>query len=496
MHRAACRLRTGTAPALVASCPTAAVAAKRWARPGDPMAVELWGETARQFENNLNSVDAPFQDRAPRAVGDFEMKTPDQVIPGAHPLPLKNADTESLLWPLSSPYMPSPNRVHPYFQSPLEEFPHFDCSVPVVYPAKCLKVPIIVPVFNTADGSVSHTRQLDPYVFGQYPLMDALSNQAYYWVARNQNYKAYWELGRLEIFRKSKKNWNNTGTGLGRVSDRKHSIYPWGGRKMPNKPWNLIMPTADPERWHTACRMTLALKILQGKVQVVDRLTLPEPTTAAFRQLCERMQWDVRSTGAGVMFMDGGSRLMPSMNFDKGFFYGSFINGRVKVVRPTIQVAEPFDWDRRQQYRDTYHGPKGQKNPVPINRFNVFDALEHHTLVLTEGAVIQLEQEMFAAKVQSLPPHIRTQMAEFGMLDHHLLGTVAAPVEAVEMEAAGRVEEREKVMYAPYYDNPYKPWADEANASYEVDAAAGYIRRKVQAADGIGSSPGSWRKIE
>jgi hypothetical protein len=51
-------------------------------------------------------------------------------------------------------------------------------------------------------------------------------------------------------------------------------------------------------------------------------------------------------------------------------------------------------------------------------------------------------------------------------------------------------------MYAPYYDNPYKPWADEANASYEVDAAAGYIRRKVQAADGIGSSPGSWRKIE
>ena len=434
---------------------------------------------------------------APRVDEDYKFDAA-KVVPWAHELPLDNSNASGLRWPLVSPFMPSPLRSHPYFAEPLSEFPHFDCSVPVVYPFGCLKAPIVVPVFSTGSTStsvpraaISHTRALDPFVFGQYPVNSMLHRNYAYWVVRCQNYRRMWDYSRAEIWRRAKKAYPNTGTGLSRQSDMRSSQFPWGGRTNAAKPWKFIMPTAQPDMWHESNRMALCLKLLQGKLMVVDQLSLETPTVDAFERLCREMRWDVRQLGAGVLFMDGGSRLAPSREFDSNFFYGSFCNGKLKVVRPTIRAEDPYDWNGQGQPFDRQTlGPKGPKNPIPFNRFNVFDALEHHLLVVTEGAVMQLEQEMLTIKMSKLPPHIRNQVAASGALSHYVLGSCAAPLLPVQDEAAARVEEREKPQYAPYYDSPYAPWRDEPDASYEVDGDEGVIRRHTP------SRPGTWKILE
>jgi ribosomal protein L4 len=431
---------------------------------------------------------AGTHESAPRAEQDFKFVGGDQVVPGAHPLPLTNPDMERGHWPLASPYMPSPQRPHPYWTEPPAEWPTFDASVPIVYTKRCIKERIIVPV-HTLTGEVSHTRELDPYIFGIYPDNDILARNAHYWMVRNKSYSTAWEHGSPEIFRKAKKSWPNTGTGLSRQSNRKQHSFTWGGRSKPMKPWNLKMPTNHPTVWHTGNRMTLALKLLQGKLQIVDRLELPEPTVDAFRGLCDTMRWDTRHNGAGVMFIDGGSRLAPSLEFNTSFFYGAFDNARCKVVRPTLQADEPYDWNKHGSTPKS-KAPKGQKNPVPVNRFNTYDAMEHHLLVVTEGAVVQFEQEMHAIKAMQLPPHIRKQMPDRAMLSSPLLGQHLGPLETAEQEVAGRLEENEKAMYEEYYDNPYRPWQDEQDASYEVDATDGFIKRHTP------ERVGSWRRLE
>jgi ribosomal protein L4 len=437
---------------------------------------------------SYNGRSSGFHEHAPRDNEDFLYEGEHQVLPGAHPLPLYKADN-LITRPVVSPYAPSPQRVHPYFTEPIAELPHFDASVPIVYTYGTIKESIIVPVYNTADGTVSHTRELDPYVFGRYPNTEILHRNTTYWQVRCQLFSSAWDFQTREIWRKSKKNWPTTGMGLPRVSDRKNSQYEWGARKKPMKPWNMLMPTMPVNTWHLSNRMMLTLKMLQGKLQVVDRLTLEDPTQEAFLDLCKRMEWDVRHKGAGVLFMDGGSRLTPSLEFDRGFFYGSFYNGRCKVVRPTILCDEPYDYNKYKADLD-FSGPKGQKNPIPINRFNAFDALEHSILVVTEGAVQQLEQEMLSHKLKMIPPHIRQQLPDVGALSATVLGDGPAPLLPIELEAAARTEESEAHMYETYLDNPYKPWADEQEASYIVDATMGKIERRV------GGEKASWSMLD
>ena len=153
----------------------------------------------------------------------------------------------------------------------------------------------------------------------------------------------------------------------------------------------------------------------------------------------------------------------------------------MKTVRPIVECPEPVDWNRQRQ-RLKYLGPKGPKNPVPLNRFNVYDCLQHDRLVLTEGAVLQMQQEVLLAKYTELPPHIRNQLPARGLM-------TAAPV-TVEDEVAARVEEAEKPMYEGYYDNPYEPWKDENEAWYEVDEINARITRHTPQGEG------SWRLLE
>ena len=426
--------------------------------------------------HTFDSVSSGKHDHAPREEEDFTYE-PSQVIPGAHPLPLARTEN-SLTRQLVSPYMPSPHRVHPYWTTPPAEFPHFSASVPIVYTFGTLKTNIVVPVHNIQDGSISHTRQLDPYIFGRYPQMVQMSMNSTYWQVRCQNYSTMWDYENREIWRKAKKNYPNTGMGMSRQSDRKNHHFPWGGRKRPSKPWNMLMPTMSVMTWHKSNRMALTLKMLQGKLMVVDRLSLPEPTREAFLDLSQRMGWDVRHNGGGVLFMDGGSRITQSIEFDRNFFFGSFFNGRVKLVRPTILMDEQYDYNRTAA-NSNFKGPKGAKNPIPVNRFNCYDALDHHLLVVSEGAIIQLEQEMLYHKISMLPPHIRQQLPALGMADSPVLGDCPMPLDTIEMEVAGRTEEQEAKMYAPFYDNPYKPWAGEEKASYTVDAVDGIISRHV-----------------
>lgn len=297
-----------------------------------------------------------------------------------------------------------------------------------------------------------------------------------------------WDYETREIWRKAKKNWPNTGMGLPRVSDRKNHSYPWGGHTSPSKPWNMLMPTMDVKTWSRSNRMLVTLKMLQGKLQIVDRLTLSEPSQEAYLELCRTMGWDVRHSGGGVLFMDGGSRITPSAEFDRAFFFGSFYNGRNKLVRPTLLCDEQYDYNRTAS-KQRYKGPKGPKNPIPINRFNAYDAMAHHILVVTEGALLQLEEEMFYHKIMMLPPHIRAQLPERGVLASEVMGDVPPPLQTVQAEAAGRTEEVERLMYDGYYDNPYMPWADEEVASYSVDAVDGVVRRHVE------SKKASWAML-
>ncbi|CAD2222725.1 hypothetical protein AGDE_05645 [Angomonas deanei] len=276
--------------------------------------------------------------------------------------------------------------------------------------------------------------------------------------------------------------------GMARVSDRKNHMYQWGAHTAPVKPWNMLMPTMSVSCWSKSNRMLATLKLLQGKVQVVDKLSLEEPTQEAYLELCRTMDWDVRHNGGGVLFMDGGSRLTPSSEYNRSFFFGSFFNGRNKLVRPTLLCDEPYDYNRSSS-KQRSKGPKGQKNPIPINRFNAYDALTHHLFVITEGALMQLEKEMYVHKLLILPPHIRAQLAENGFLESELLGDIAPPLDTIETEAAARTEEAERHLYEPFYDNPYKPWKDESEATYAVDGADGTVRRFVN------NKKASWRML-
>ncbi|PWV13351.1 hypothetical protein C3747_44g168 [Trypanosoma cruzi] len=250
----------------------------------------------------------------------------------------------------------------------------------------------------------------------------------------------------------------------------------------------MLMPTMDVKTWSKSNRMMLTLKMLQGRLQVVERLTLSEPTQECYLGLCRTMSWDVRHTGGGVLFMDGGSRITPSIEFDRSFFFGSFFNGRNKVVRPTLLCDEQYDYNKTAS-KQRMKGPKGPKNPIPINRFNVFDAMQHERLVITEGAIMQLEEEMYEHKLHLLPPHIRNQLPERGYLDSETLGDCLPSLRTIQMEAAARTEEMESGMYQKFVDNPYQLWTDEANASYSVDAADGTIQQF------IGGKKSSWSML-
>ncbi|EKG07260.1 hypothetical protein TCSYLVIO_001605 [Trypanosoma cruzi] len=425
-------------------------------------------------------------DIAPRDEGDFVYEGAQQVLPGAHPLPLYHPHN-TVTRPLISPYLPSPQRSHPYFTEPLPELPHLNTTKPVVYTCGTMKERIIVPVFNLKN-EVTHTRELDPFVFGMYPETEELSKNLTYWLVRCQNYASKWDYETREIWRKAKKNWPNTGMGMPRVSNRKNHQYPWGGRTKPSKPWNMLMPTMDVKTWSKSNRMMLTLKMLQGRLQVVERLTLSEPTQECYLGLCRTMSWDVRHTGGGVLFMDGGSRITPSIEFDRSFFFGSFFNGRNKVVRPTLLCDEQYDYNKTAS-KQRMKGPKGPKNPIPINRFNAFDAMQHERLVITEGAIMQLEEEMYEHKLHLLPPHIRNQLPERGYLDSETLGDCVPSLRTIQMEAAARTEEMESGMYQKFVDNPYQLWKDEAHASYSVDAADGTIQQF------IGGKKSSWSML-
>ncbi|EPY20342.1 hypothetical protein STCU_04493 [Strigomonas culicis] len=438
------------------------------------------------FSSRYDARASGVHDVSPRDEGDFVYAGGAQVIPGSHPLPLYHPEN-TVTRPLVSPYLPSPKRPHPYFMHELPELPHFDTTKPIVYTVGTMKERIVAPVFNLKN-EVVHTRELDPFIFGFYPHTVEMSKNVAYWLVRCQNFSSMWDYETREIWRRAKKNWPNTGMGMARVSDRKNHSYPWGGHSSPAKPWNMLMPTMDVRTWSKSNRMLVTLKLLQGKLQVVENLTLVEPTQEAYLELCRSMNWDVRHNGGGVLFMDGGSRLAPSSEYDRSFFFGSFFNGRNKLVRPTLLCDEPYDYNRSSSKQKT-KGPKGQKNPIPINRFNAYDALTHHLLVITEGALLQLEDELFAHKLSILPPHIRAQLPENGFLDSAVLGDVPPPLQTIQVEAAGRTEESESVQYSAFYDNPYKPWADEGEASYTVDAADGSVQRHVR------SKKASWKML-
>lgn len=429
------------------------------------------------FKANYDDRASGVHDIAPRDEVDFTYRGPHHVLPGAHPLPLYHPDN-TVTKPLVSPYLPSPQRVHPYFTEPIPELPHFSTTRPVVYTQGTIKKRIVVPVYNL-NNEVVYTRELDPFIFGFYPETQEISKNLNYWIARCQNFSSHWDYETREIWRKAKKNWPNTGMGMPRVGDRKNQMHPWGGYSHPTKPWNMLMPTMSVQLWSKTNRMLATLKMLQGKLQVVDRLELPEPTQTSYLDLCRTMNWDVRHNGGGVLFMDGGSRLTPSSEFNRSFFYGSFFNGRNKLVRPTFLCDEQYDYNRTAS-KLRFKGPKGPKNPIPINRFNAYDALTHHLFVITEGALMQLEEEMFAHKLMILPPHIRAQLPERGFLDSEVLGDIPPPLQTVEMEAAARTEEVERSMYDSFADNPYDAVKDEAEASYAVDAAQGTVQRFVE----------------
>lgn len=439
------------------------------------------------FSNRYDWRASGVHDISPRADVDYIYKGPSHAIPGAHPLPLHQPEN-TITHPLVSPYLPSPHRPHPYFIKDVPELPHFQATKPIVYTLGTIKDRIVAPVYNLKN-EITHTRELDPYIFGFYPQVEEMSKNLTYWLARCRNFSSMWDYEKREIWRKAKKNWPNTGMGLPRVSDRKNHTYQWGARNSPTKPWNMLMPTMDQRTWSRSNRMLATLKMLQGKLQIVERLTLSEPTQGAYLELCRTMQWDVRHSGGGVLFMDGGSRLTPSSEFDRAFFFGSFFNGRNKLVRPTMQCDEQYDYNRSSSKQRT-KGPKGAKNPIPVNRFNAFDAMEHQTLVITEGALQQLEEEMFFEKMLILPPHIRAQLPERGMLASEVLGDIPPSLQTIQLEAAARTEEVERSMYDGYYDNPYHPWADEDEASYSVDAVDGVVRRHIR------SKKTSWAILE
>ncbi|CCW63530.1 unnamed protein product [Phytomonas sp. EM1] len=438
------------------------------------------------FSPRYDGRGSGVHDIAPREKGDFVYEGAAQVLPGAHPLPLFHPDN-TVTRPLVSPYLPSPQRPHPYFTAPLPELPHFATTRPIVYTPGTMKTRLVVPVHDL-DGAVTHTRELDPFLFGLYPEAEEMSKHLHYWLVRCRNYSSLWDYERREIWRRAKKNWPNTGLGMPRVRDRKSHQFPWGGQTRPGKPWNLRMPSMTPAAWSRGCRMLATLKVLQGKLQVVQRLHLAEPTQTAYLALCRRMGWDVRHHGAGVLFIDGGSRLTPSVEFDRAFFFGSFFNGRNKLVRPTFLCDEPYDFNYTAA-KQRFKGPKGPKNPIPVNRFNAYDALTHHLLVITEGALMQLEEEMYAHKLTMLPPHIRAQLPERGFLDSEVLGDCLPHLKTIEMEAAARTEEVERGMYEGYYDNPYDPWRDEKEASYAVDGVEGTVQRYVK------SKKASWAML-
>eukprot|EP01062_Namystynia_karyoxenos_P031711 TRINITY_DN23496_c0_g1_i1.p1 TRINITY_DN23496_c0_g1~~TRINITY_DN23496_c0_g1_i1.p1 ORF type:complete len:509 (+),score=153.10 TRINITY_DN23496_c0_g1_i1:94-1527(+) len=282
--------------------------------------------------------------------------------------------------------------------------------------------PIEVPVFNMQKQQVG-TRKLDQYVFGCVPEANSMFVGTNWEMCQRLGYGGWFEYNRQEapgvkghfidhLFGpgQSKQKWQgNLGT-VEQVS---------GAQRFPPTRWRDRRFDIGPLKQSEVLRMALSLKLLKERLIVVDEIRFAAPSVEVVRDWAHAWGFDRDRLMAYII--DGGTKWAPTQEMDRNSFWTNiFVYG--------LQVQEP-------------------------RSLNMYDTLKYHYLVLTEGALEQIERFFDPEKAMRLPPHVRNKMT------HQLaeLGEKEWEWTTVEEEGAWEVAKMDEKTLDGYRDLD-DPW--------------------------------------
>jgi len=236
---------------------------------------------------------------------------------------------------------------------------------------------------------------LDNYVFGRVPEAHSLYQIMNYELARRQGFGGWFKYRKDEAPGARSRFFSHTNgpgrtkrsTGGGRkgaLSWQRNlqSHNSWSGAdagkhsRGAKSRWTDQRYDLAPLKQSEGLRMALTMKLNKEQLIIIDDLKFPVPSIEIMRDWSH--SWGFDRDRMMAYIIDGGTQWAPRMEMDKNNFWTNvFVYG--------LQIQE-------------------------TRSVNAYDALRYRYLVMTEGAVTQLERFFDAEKVASLPPHVAAKM--------------------------------------------------------------------------------------
>lgn len=191
---------------------------------------------------------------------------------------------------------------------------------------------------------------LHPEIFGTMPRVD-LIHENIQWQKKYKHISWEWAPTQLEIRRSNNRPWPRKGTGRARHGSRKSHIFKGGAVcHGPRGPTTGFYMLPFPKRLQGLCA-TLSVKLAQDDVHFIDRLEIPKEDPNFLLDLAKDRKW-----GASVLFVDESDVLTHN-------------------VALALDAIPHF-------------------MAMPVYGLNCYSMLKFETLVLTLGAVEQLESRL------------------------------------------------------------------------------------------------------
>eukprot|EP00756_Hemistasia_phaeocysticola_P040287 Hpha_TRINITY_DN16856_c0_g2::TRINITY_DN16856_c0_g2_i1::g.152339::m.152339 len=302
-------------------------------------------------------------------------------VAGRRMVPTKPGDTGFLF----DPRAPADTETNPLTMENLSHRIHFP---------GCTNEKLEVPVFNMKKEQVG-TRVLDNYVFGRVPEAHTLFQIMEYELKRRQGFGGWMKYRRDEApgarakfmthlnapgqvrrdlggGRRGVRSWHPNlqyKTGWSGADTGKHSRQ---GRSR----WQDQRRDLSPFKQSDGLRMAMTMKLNKEQLIIIDDLKFPVPSIEIMRDWSH--SWGFDRDRLMAYIIDGGTQWAPRMEMDPNNFW-------TNVFTYGLQIQEP-------------------------RSLNAYDALRYRYLVMTEGAITQLERFFDPEKSAMLPPHIASKM--------------------------------------------------------------------------------------
>ncbi|KAJ9459420.1 50S ribosomal protein L4 [Diplonema papillatum] len=344
----------------------------------------------------------------------------------------------------------------PYFNTNPKPGPEDPLTLDVTLASRvpfpsCNMDPIEVPVFNMEKDQVS-TRKLDPYIWGLSPDVDRLAQVYFYelkaksgWGGWHKQHRSFVPGPQNQLVQ----HMAAPGQAHTRQSNYKQHATAGGGSIIGNQVHKDLRRERPAHLQSMYLRQSLTLKLLKERLIVVDKFEFPTASVDLMRDWANSWGFDRDRLMAYVV--DGGSKHCPSQEMHPNNYWANiFCYG--------IQVQE-------------------------VRSLTGYEAMRHHYLVMTEGALEQLDEFYKIEKAATLPPHLKKKV-QYPLPD---LGEAEWSWGSVEEEAAfevAAVEEEQQYGAGTGMRTLDDPWLNgqrwdenEANIRAHRKAVAAHLPR-------------------